>query len=487
MYEFSRRTFLTSSATTGLSVAALASLAACGNEEPEGSGTPKGGTTQWWESGQPQVSLDEKLVADNKNELGDVKVTFYNNTQIGEALQLAQQSNQMPDLTVINATQLGAPLASLVDDGWFQPLQLDAEATERLDAMGLLEGQHSFDGETYSFPVDTPGTNTVNWFHRELAEKAGIDPDNPPATYDEFRDACRSAVKAGTAGLIIPLKEPARNASQANFYAQAAGFSGLNGQLFHTGEFAFDAVEYVDYVEFLKSLDTDGLLVKGATTQDVKTAQGQWAAQRSVFYWDGPWIPGNIQLNFPELEGTVASGAMLVPEAGGSPDVYQPPPGSSYFIPATAEHTDVANKIMSLLTTDEYQVGWCNIMGKLPRDASAIDESDAWPLWKQVAKDLLSHTFQAPSPVTGAPDLVEVFAALKPAKPDLGTIIQGYFSGDVTDIKSALKKLSDDSNKALDDAIAQATSQGAKVSKDDFVFANWKPGADYTADMYDQR
>src|SRR5699024_9427708 len=61
-------------------------------------------------------------------------------------------------------------------------------------------------------------------------------------------------------------------------------------------------------------------------------------------------------------------------------------------------------------------------------------------------------------------------------KPDLGTIVQGVFSGDVSDVRSALKKLSDDEERAREAAIKAA---GVKLDGSAWAFPDWKPGADY--------
>jgi multiple sugar transport system substrate-binding protein len=65
------------------------------------------------------------------------------------------------------------------------------------------------------------------------------------------------------------------------------------------------------------------------------------------------------------------------------------------------------------------------------------------------------------------------------ARPGLGEIVQGVFSGDVTDVRAELTKLSDASNRSRDTAIAAAKSKRAKVSRDDFVLPNSKPREDF--------
>jgi multiple sugar transport system substrate-binding protein len=44
-----------------------------------------------------------------------------------------------------------------------------------------------------------------------------------------------------------------------------------------------------------------------------------------------------------------------------------------------------------------------------------------------------------------------------------------------------MKDLQDRMDAALDAAIKTAQQRGAKVSRDDFVFADWDPAQDYTS------
>jgi multiple sugar transport system substrate-binding protein len=83
------------------------------------------------------------------------------------------------------------------------------------------------------------------------------------------------------------------------------------------------------------------------------------------------------------------------------------------------------------------------------------------------------------------PEAEAIFNEMKPLTPNFGATIQGLFAGAISDVKAALQDLQDRSDAELDRAIAAAQEKGANVSRDDFVFANWDPSTDYTAEMYD--
>ncbi len=82
------------------------------------------------------------------------------------------------------------------------------------------------------------------------------------------------------------------------------------------------------------------------------------------------------------------------------------------------------------------------------------------------------------------PQVADVITEMKPITPNVGDIIMGAFSGAITDLRGALKTYNDAVTAERARAIAAVQARGGKVSKQDWVFANWDPARDYTPDMY---
>jgi multiple sugar transport system substrate-binding protein len=483
MRTLDRRSLLRGAASSGLALGMAYALGACGEPSSSGSG-PKAAGVDWWDASEISAALNEKVVEEMKAELGtiSVEITYLSNAKIGQSLQLAKQSNQLPDIT--SNLGLGVPLPKLIEDGWFQPLDLPGDAAAKLDSMNLLEGIHVFDGKPYTFPGWAADTNMVNWYHVDVVEKAGLDPASPPTTYDEMRDALRQGVGAtDTAGLLLAMVQAGRNAGMANWLAQAAGFEGNLGQLFRTGEYVFEADEYVNAIEFLYSLKRDKLLAPGELNLDVKAGQGRWAGGTSAYFFDGPWMAGNIALSYPQLEGKVGAGKLLVPDSSHQIQTYAPPITGQYFITKDAD-PEPANKVLALTLSDDYQQRFAEAMGHPPIEPNVIKKADVFDVWRESCLSMAETLYLAPDPSVANTDVAAVQAELKPVTPDLGTIIQGYFSGDVPDVKAALKTLSGASAKELSRAIDAAKGKGAKVSMDDYAFPDWQPRTHFTTDMY---
>ncbi|MGH3746549.1 MAG: ABC transporter substrate-binding protein [Micromonosporaceae bacterium] len=487
MVELSRRDVLKSSAL----MAAAVGLSAC-DTAPKG-GKASGGLT-WWDHFNPLQDLHKEVFAQFGKDTGvTVEYTYHQTQKIGQALQLAKQSKQLPD--VHSNAGLLLPLPALIKDGWYQPLHMDEAALSRLPQEALVEGVTSFDGKHYTFPLfNFRQYWSANWFNKELVEKAGLDPTNPPKTYDEFRAAARAIKKKGGDGVygwINNLGAPPRIAEQVHFLAQAAGFEGAGGAVnggweFKTGEFAYHTEPYLTVIEFLLSLKKDGVLLPGTGSMDDKVARTRWASGVAGYYFDGPWCPGVVKQDLPDFLDKVGVGPMLVPDSGMPVTAYRGAQQGAFFVSGYSKKAKDASKLLGYLTEPEYFVKLAEHMDQPPLDLTAIDKADVHPSYKQVVDLFQDAVFLQPQPPVKNIEVTKAEAEMKPVTPELGALVGGMFAGDVTDIPKAMKELSDKHQKAREAGVAKAKQAGAQVSLDDYAFPNWKPRADYTKDMYGQ-
>jgi multiple sugar transport system substrate-binding protein len=460
-------------------------LGGCGDGPgPSGSGAK---SISWWDHFNPLKKLQEETFQAVQKDAGiNVQYTLHQTAKMGEALQLARQSDQLPD--VHSNVGLKLPIPALIADGWYQPLQLSAEAQAKIDKDTLIEGVTSIDGKLYSFPIfNVRQYWAAVWFNKELVSKAGLDPANPPTTYDEFRAAARTAQEKagdGAHGWINNLGQPDRINEQVHFMANAAGFRGLNGQEFATGDYAFDSDPYLTVIEFMLSLKTDGLLMPGTGNMNDKVARARWSTGSAVYYFDGPWCAGVVKQDLAQFSDKLDVGPMLVPTKGMPVTAYRGPQGGAFWLSGKSTKQEAASTVMERLLTPEYAAGLAARMDQPPADLSVLEKADIHPAYKKLVDRFQKECFVAPIPVAKNPQVSKVQKETKDIKPSLGEIVQGAFSGDVRDVRKALKELSDKTNKERDRAFAAAKAKGAKVEENDYIFSNWKPRTDYTKQMY---
>lgn len=477
MTSLTRREFLIAAGAVG----ATAALGAC---DTDTGGSSAEGVLTWWDHTPNLQKANQRIFKEFEESTGTrVDYTYHLTAKLGQALQLAKQSDQLLD--VFTNVGLKLPASALIKEGWFQPVEFSDEALGRLPADTLIDGVHVYDGKVYSVPVFNDRQYwSATWFNKEMLAAADVE---PPSTYDEFRAATKAVMDSTddeTYGWIFNLGQPERLAEVVNFLAQGAGFQGFAGQRYPTGEVAYDDDAYLTVFEFLLSLQQDGLLFPGSQSLDDKAGRVRWAAGAAGFFFDGPWCAGTLSQDAEEFLEKLDVAPMIVPEAGMDPVAYRGPQGGMYWISGTSEKVEDASELLGYQTQEQFYVDIANGMAQPPLDLSAIEKADVHPAWEKLVGWYQDSVFRAPTAVVQNGDIEMVNAEAKPVEPDLGIIIQGAFSGDVTDVPKALKELSDKSMQDRERSLGEAKKKGAKVELDDWAFPNRQPRKDFTKDMY---
>lgn len=185
-----RRTFIGSAAAA--STAAL-SLAACGSGTPgESKEDPraKGRTTVEFWGGvftTPENAWYEKIVEDFNKAQDEVFVKHQ--VVPGDAwdqkLKAAQAAGNAPDMYVSPGRLDTAARTGLLYD--ISDLFSDGVLDKITDAAKEV---CQYQGKWYGFPLLVEPQMTLYW-NKELFEKAGLDPEKPPTSWDEMYEACK--------------------------------------------------------------------------------------------------------------------------------------------------------------------------------------------------------------------------------------------------------------------------------------------------------
>ncbi|GAA3598580.1 sugar ABC transporter substrate-binding protein [Nonomuraea rosea] len=495
MTTFGRRQFL------GLSGAALAGafgVAGCARTSKQEAATAAGGDViRWWDHFQPLKPLNERIFAEFGKANPGVRVEHevYNPNEMGQALQLAFKSNQIAD--VHSVAGLGLSEAALVADGWLAPLAGQDAIRAKLPADSLLEGLHVFDGKLYTFPLFSPRQySTLNWFNRELVEKGGGDPDKGPATWDEFRSLAARITKDGGGrayGWIQGLQFQERMqvhvielamSAGAQFAMAAGGLNTMGLVNPRTGEYAFEGDPFVQALEFLLSLVRDKVVFPSSTSLDARTARARWATGVAGMFFDGSWNIGVVNGQFKRFVDKVGVGP--VPSPDGKPVLYGAPASGQLFVSSQSKHVEQASQLLARFTGPGYSKELATFMDQVPLDLEAVATANVHPTYKR-AVELFGTTVRlAPSPVARNPAIAQVLSEMKEPRPTLGEITQGILSGEITDVRKALREFTGKLTAERERATRVVSGKGVKVSLDDWKFANWQPGEDYTAEMYQQ-
>ncbi len=484
MADLSRRIFL-----GGMSAGALAAfLAACSGESPEprapGAGTAGataggavgGAAIRWWDHFGGLQDLHKQWSADQAEKLGiPVEYTYNEPSRALEGLQLANQSDQLPD---IYSNILGLPLPALVEAGWLHPIELSQEAVDRLPEGTFVEGISMLDGVIYALPALSDRQYwACTWYNSEIAEEIGFE---RPVSYDDLRGALKAIADDGRyAPMTLALGASSRMREQMDDLAQAAGFPGYEGLRFDTGEYEYHHESYVTAIELLKEISDNGWLMPGTNSFGIPDARGRWAAGNVGFFLDGPWSPGGVRaLNEAHLPRMAVSG-VLTPE-GEDLIITRGAPAATWFVAANTANPEAASRVVESFTQDDYQAALAEAMDQPPLNLDIVGESDVIEPYAWLVEDFKKRVFRAPEPQVRNVEVNKALALTTPVAPTLGDLIQGYLGGQIDDLEGELVKLSDSNSRDLDSAIERANAEGANVSREDFAFPDWKRGEDYT-------
>jgi ABC-type glycerol-3-phosphate transport system substrate-binding protein len=187
---------LISSAALGL--AAALTLSACGGASSGSTGTGSDAASgsadklvvwNWGAADDAAAAFQKDVVANFNDEHPDVEVEIVSQPfdQYYTLLGSAIEAGTGPDVALFNG---GTQLKSRAD-------KLIPVTDELADIKGDLAGWPAFeaDGETYSAPMFLQGFPI--YFNKAIFTSAGLDPENPPATWDELGAAC-AAIQSKT-------------------------------------------------------------------------------------------------------------------------------------------------------------------------------------------------------------------------------------------------------------------------------------------------
>ncbi|ACQ79799.1 extracellular solute-binding protein family 1 [Beutenbergia cavernae DSM 12333] len=477
MSTIDRRAFM-----GGLGLAGMAGmLAACGGESapPNASGGGGGGadgTLRWWDHLGGLQDLHDQWAADEGERLGvTIEHTYNEPGKATEALQLANQSDQLPD---VYTPLVGLPMPALVDAGWIHEITLSDEAIARLPEGSFVEGLTMLDGKIYGLPAFTDKQYAAcTWYNSAIAEEVGFE---PPTSYDEFLAVLQAIADHGAyAPMTMALGATGRMREQIDDLAQAGGFPGYQGLRYDTGEYEYHHDAYVAAIELYKEISDRGFLLPGTNNFQIPDARGRWAAGEIAFHMDGPYSPGAVRSLNPDALEFMAVAGMLTPE-GDEVVATRGARGADWVVGGTTQVAEYASQLIETFTQEDYQTALASGMDQPPIVLDTVAGADVIEPYAWLVEEFRTRIFRGPQPIVRNVDVATVQANQSPVAPELGNVIQGYLGGEISDLRAALVDLSDANSAALDDAIATAVDDGAEVSRADWEFPDWVRGQDYT-------
>ncbi|WP_344872232.1 ABC transporter substrate-binding protein [Nonomuraea antimicrobica] len=268
-----------------------------------------------------------------------------------EIVRLGFQTKRAPDLFHSPSAQLGAFVAA----GWVQPLPdlVDRAVLDKAAPYHQKNGELVWGGVPYAVPT-TAFTNRM-LINTDLFEKAGLDPDAPPSTFSEVRQAAAAITKAGGGdafGMLVPIKATGFRQWNVDVLLMAGDPALAMFGLFNATTQRYESAKYAPLLELYRSLITDKTAYPGAATLAGDVAINAFGKGEAGMYIGSSAVVSSLA----ELGSAVKAVAVPLPVPDGQRLVRSPMnAGYPYAISSTTKSPAKAAKVLEVMVGDGVQ------------------------------------------------------------------------------------------------------------------------------------
>ncbi|MBU0759196.1 MAG: extracellular solute-binding protein [Candidatus Omnitrophica bacterium] len=342
-----------------------------------------------------------------------VKVTFElyaPSDAYTQKIRAAAQTNTLPDIfgilgekrdfaSFIKAGHIYNLTDDMIRDNYAWENKLFAKAL----AVNEFKEGNNFNVEPgiYGVPMDV--TNIQMLYNKDLLRSAGLDPDNPPRTWDEFLAANRLLKEKGIQGLVSGWGEIWMIDCFASNYAfNIMGEDKVLDTI--RGNVPYTDPDWIRVFDLFRQMRDEGVLASGVVTMVNKTAEQLFANNRAAFAFNGSWCVNVYHGMDPDLD----YGAMLPPRVSDNhPMVIWGGAGSSFMVNKSSANVEKAVAFLKWLTDDDQQAFLARKTNNLPSNKNSLKDIPA--ILAQFANDMDNTTHPNVWGVAEFPIVIETF------------------------------------------------------------------------------
>lgn len=231
-------------------------------------------------------------------------------------------------------------------------------------AEGLVQGPletGTLDGSVHAVPF-TISVPTM-FYNADLFESAGLDPDDPPTTIEEVREAAAAIVAAGHHGVYFGIVDPSKSDYLTQSVIDSAGGAIVDAD----GAVTFDADVAVDAIAEVQALTLEGLQ-PGVGVEDALASFSSGDLGMLVV---STAVVGTIQ---SAADGVFEVRSASFPAFGPGSPTHS---GASLVVLSEDEaHARAAWEFVQFMTGDEGSVMITTGLGYLPLRPELVDDPD---------------------------------------------------------------------------------------------------------------
>ncbi|MDD4182454.1 MAG: extracellular solute-binding protein [Candidatus Omnitrophica bacterium] len=302
-----------------------------------------------------------KLAADYKTKTGiEVEFKLFSPADIySQKVIAAARAGNLPDIfgilgekrTLGSFVKAGhilnlAPYMQANGSEWkerFYPKTLEVVTFKPNNTFNAPEG-------IYGAPIDTTVINFV--YNKSLFKEAGLNPQNPPKTFDEFMDyAKKIKAKTNTNGFVCGwgegwLLDCLATEWAINLMGEDKFFKTIKGDVAYTDK------DWIEVFSYFSKMRDSGLLAQNITTMINKESEDAFSKNQAAFSFNGSWAV-NV---YRQLGANLDYGFFPLPKISNNfPVKVWGGAGSSFMVNAHSANREEAVKFLNWLTEKEQQ------------------------------------------------------------------------------------------------------------------------------------
>lgn len=314
--------------------------------------------------GGPLTKVVDGLVADFEAQNPDIDVTAiyagnYNDTRV-KALA-AMKTDTPPQLSVMFSIDLHELRDLDVIVPFDDVVQNDADKTWLKGFYPALMENSQADGKTWGVPFQR--STIVMYYNKDLFKAAGLDPEQPPKTWDELVTVGKKLTKADGSqwGVMIP--------STGYPYWMFGALTKQNGQVLMNqagNETYFNKPAVVEALSFWQSLGAEHKVMPKGTIE-WGTLRQNFLEQKTAIMWHSTGnltaVKKNAQFDF---------GVAILPK---QKDYGSPTGGGNFYLfkNSSAEQKTAAVKLIKFMTSPENAAKWSIATGYMGVSPAAYE------------------------------------------------------------------------------------------------------------------
>jgi len=329
-----------------------------------------------------------------------------------QRIKASAQTNKLPDIYGILGEK--RDFASFIKSGYVANLNADlliekegSAWKERFFQKALSVNEFLPDNEygvepgIYGIPLDVTTIQMV--YNKKLYKQAGLDPNAPPETWEQFLNHCKVLKDHGIPRFVGGFGEIwMLDALASNFAMNLMG----EQKVFDTyaGKVPYTDPDWIKVLSLFKQMADNKILVDGAVTMVNKIAEQTFANERAAYAFNGSWCVNVYKGMNPNLD----YGAILPPKItnlhpmriwGGA--------GGSFVVNNRSLHRAEAIRFLEWLTRDEQQTFLADETQNLPANKNSPQHIS--PILSEFAKSMSYSTHPNIYPVHENSTVTEAF------------------------------------------------------------------------------